>query len=57
MDQRVIISLNVSHYFHYQQGKKQLPGVQSSNILSQVQKHKSVKQHINASVFVFFFHL
>lgn len=57
MDQRVIISLNVSHYFHYQQGKKQLPGVQSSNILSQVQKHESVKQHINASVFVFFFHL
>ena len=57
MDQRVIISLNVNHHSHCQQRKKQLPGVQSSNILSQVQKHKSVKQHINASVFVFFFHL
>ena len=57
MDQRVIISLNVSHHSHCKQGKKQLPGVQSSNVLSQVQKHESVKQHINASVFVFFFHL
>lgn len=34
-----------------------VPGVQSSHVLSQVQQHQSVKQNINTGVFVLFFHL
>ena len=38
-------------------GINDLPGVQSSHVLSQIQQHESVKQHVNSSVFVLLLHL